>query len=387
MSEVEQRKLALGKVGGIVAAAMALPGLMPATAQAENAPEQGVIGLKYLQYKDYQPGFDRIDVKSPSLYFLVPYAGKWSLEGSLVSDQVSGATPRHHSSIASASPMTEDRRAEDVRLTRYFDRSAYSVGISHSSEHDYASNSVSGEARFASEDNNTTFNVGVAATEDTIDPTDGGYSGDISGKSKRTREFIVGVTQVLTPDDIAQINLQVVRGRGYFSDPYKFPDNRPDTRNAWVIMARWNHHVDAADASLRTSYRYYSDSWDINAHTFGVEWDQPLSAHWSVIPSVRYYTQSAAKFYFDPVFDPVLGEPYPVGYVPGMTVSGDQRLSAFGAITVGAKLVWNIDRLWTVDFKGEYYQQRDAWRLGGKGSPGLDPFKAQFYQFGIARKF
>jgi hypothetical protein len=40
-----------------------------------------------------------------------------------------------------------------------------------------------------------------------------------------------------------------------------------------------------------------------------------------------------------------------------------------------------------VDVKGEYYEQRAGWRLGGTGSPGLLPFKATFVQLGLTKKF
>jgi hypothetical protein len=56
-------------------------------------------------------------------------------------------------------------------------------------------------------------------------------------------------------------------------------------------------------------------------------------------------------------------------------------------VTAGIKLAWAIGKDWTVDAKFDYYEQRGDWRLGGTGSPGLDPFKAQFYQVGVYRRF
>jgi hypothetical protein len=44
----------------VVLAAMALPGVWATTAHAENAPEKGLIGLKYLRYQDEQTGLKRI---------------------------------------------------------------------------------------------------------------------------------------------------------------------------------------------------------------------------------------------------------------------------------------------------------------------------------------
>ena len=80
-------------------------------------------------------------------------------------------------------------------------------------------------------------------------------------------------------------------------------------------------------------------------------------------------------FYFDPVYDPDIGEPYPPGFFtdPPQYASADQRLSAFGALTLGLKGVWRIDADWTADLKLESYAQRSSWQLGGGGSPGLRP--------------
>ncbi len=363
----------------ILAAAMALPGV----ALAESAPEQGLIGFKYLYYKDYQPGLDRIHVSSPSLYVLTPLGREWSLEGSIVRDAVSGPSPRYHSAISSASPMQDERHAGDVRLVRYFRRAAVGFGAAFSTEDDYESRALSFDVRMSTDDNNTSIVLGAGYSDDTIKPNDTGGGSVTRDEKKKVNDFIVGVTQVVTPRDIVQANLTYSRGRGFFSDPYKFLDNRPRERNQTALLGRWNHHFVGPGATLRSSYRYYSDTFEVKAHTFGFEWVQPVRAL-TVTPGVRYHTQSAASFYVDPIpgsaFPPVvsLRPPY---------YSADHRLSAFGAITAGVKLALSIGKDWTIDAKFDYYEQRGDWRLGGTGSPGLAPFKAQFYQVGVYRRF
>ena len=106
-------------------------------------------------------------------------------------------------------------------------------------------------------------------------------------------------------------------------------------------------------------------------------------------PGLRYTTQSAAYFYFDPVYDPLLGAPFPPGYLlnPTAFYSADQRLSAFGAITAGLKVSKAFAGGWFIDGKAEYHEQRGDWRVGGEGSPGLEAFKAQMYQVGVTCKF
>ena len=383
MAATDPKAARADKAGAIIAAALALPGVV---AHADNAPEHGEVAVKYLHYQDRQPGLERIKVTAPSIYVLAPLSPKWAVEGSLVSDSVSGATPRYHTAISGATPrMTDERHAGDIKVTRYADRSSYAIGVSKSKEHDYDSNAVSLDASFSSDDNNRTLNVGVGWAADKI-----GSANDPTLKEhKHTGELLLGVTQALTANDLAQVNLTFSTGRGYYSDPYKDVDVRPRKREQIILLTRWNHHFADLGSTLRSSYRYYHDTFGINAHTLGFEWVQPVGARVTVTPSLRLYSQSAARFYFDPVYDPDLGAPYPPGYFtnPPEFSSADQRLSAFGAVTYGLKLAVQLAPDWSADLKGERYEQRSNWRFGGKGSPGLDPFSATFLQVGVNKRF
>ena len=60
------------KTGSILAAALALPGLVPCAQAQVTVPNATLIQFKYLYYRDYQDSGDRITVKSPALYLLAP---------------------------------------------------------------------------------------------------------------------------------------------------------------------------------------------------------------------------------------------------------------------------------------------------------------------------
>lgn len=371
------------KAGAIIAAALALPGVV---AHAQGAPEYGVLAVKYLDYRDSQPGLDRIGVSSPSVYVLSPLSPQWAVEASLVSDAVSGATPRYHSAISGATPhMSDQRYAGNVQVTRYFDRSSYSLGVAGSNENDYRSGAVSLNANFSSDDNNQTWNIGLGYASDKITSV----NDDTLHERRRTAELLLGLTQVWTANDVVQLNLTLNRGRGYYSDPYKEPDVRPRKRDQAIALVRWNHYFSESGAALRSAYRFYRDSYGINAQTLSAEWVQPFGGRFTVTPSLRLYSQSAASFYFDPVYDPDLGPPYPPGYFtnPPQYISPDQRLSAFGGITAGLAFTIQITPDWLLDLKGERYEQRSNWRIGGKGSPGLEPFRATFLRIGVETRF
>jgi hypothetical protein len=379
--------------GPILAAALALPGI----ALAEGAPQDGLIGLKYLYYKEIRDlggtGLKPLTVNSPSVYALVPFGGRFSVEASAVVDSLSGATPRWHTAVSSASKMSDNRTAGDVHFTTYFRRAAVGVGVAYSNENDYLSRAVSLDARISSEDNNTTFSFGIGGSRDTVKVntehpgSQGGLPIDANGnpiaQKKKGTDLLAGVTQVLTPVDIVQANLTYTQGKGYLADPYKWNDARPDKRNQLALLARWNHNFSDVGGTLRLSYRFYHDSYEVKANSVGAEWVQPYGAL-TFTPELRYHTQSAARFYVDPV----AGQPVPLttSTQSDGAYSVDYRLSAFGALTAGLKLGYQIDKDWSVDAKASYYEQRGDWRLGGKGSPGLDPFRAQWYQVGVYRR-
>ena len=369
----------------LLAAALLLPGLLACTAAwADSPPEQGLIATKLLDYQDRQPGLQRTHVRAPSAYLLLPVGSAWALEASAVSDSVSGASPRYHTAISGASRQTERRYAADARLTRYAERHSWRLGIAGSDEHDFHSLALSGGFSVSSDDNNRSASLDLAYTHDRMASTD-----DPSlDRRRRTLQLAAGLTQNLSERDVVQGTLTLSHGRGFYDDPYKFPDHRPDHRNQLAAVLRWNHHVDSLDASLRSGYRYYADSFGIRAHTLDLEWVQPVGDRFTVSPALRYYSQRAARFYIDPQPGEAAGQPpLPAGWTPGSVLSADQRLSGFGAIGLALKAEVKLDARWSLDAKFDHYQQRAAWRLGGSGSPGLATFSARWLQLGASYRF
>ncbi len=382
----------------VLLASLVLPGLAalacaaPAMVAAESAPEKTTVAIQLGRYSDGQPGWERITATTPQVYVQAPLAGDWAIEASGTVDAVSGATPRWHtqpSAVSGASQMGDVRRAGDVKITRYLPRSAMSASVAHSSENDYISNALGLETRWSDEDNNRTWSAGFGHASDRIDTSSSG--GSAVDRQKTTNEFLLGLTQVLTTHDVAQFTLTRSLGSGYYNDPYKTLDQRPGQRDAWIAMARWNHFVAPLNASVRSSYRYYSDSFGVQAHTLGMDWVQPKGV-WTFTPGVRYYSQNAAHFYLDPMLD-AQGQYDQQAVLMraiqrfGSDQSTDQRLAAFGAVTLSLKVSYAFTPDTSADAKFAVYRQAAGLHLGGNGSPGLDPFAANFVQIGLSHRF
>ncbi|WP_338847368.1 DUF3570 domain-containing protein [Massilia sp. W12] len=381
-----------GAAARLLAAALALPGIA-APVQAEEAPEQASMSLHWLDYRDRQPGFSRVHVRVPAINLTLPLGSAWSLQANVMQDAVSGASPRYHTAVSSASHFEEERRAADLTITRHFARGSLALQLGRSGENDYVSRFAAIQGKWANENQNRTLLFGTSLALDEINPV----NGVAKNQSKRQQDFLLGLTQIMTERDLLQVSFTRSLGQGYYSDPYKRLDFRPRTRNASILMLRWNHQFGAPDdklaPTLRTSWRYFGDSFGVRSHTLHAEWVQPLGAGWQITPSLRYYNQGAAEFYADAVYDPKLKAPFPLGLpvldllAGKLNISLDQRLAAFGALGAGLLVEKELPGNWHLQAGVEYYRQRSDWAWFNHGSVNLDPFSSLTWQFGVRKSW
>jgi hypothetical protein len=359
---------------GLWAAALALPGMVPGVAWAQSAPDQAQFEFSYLNYRDWQPGRDRMTVNSPAMYTLLPMSDTTVFEAAVVYDQMSGASPLYFNTLSGAT-IGEYRTAGDMKVTKYFGAYAISVGGAISDEQDFLSRAASASVQFFSDDRNRTWTLGIAGTNDRINSS----NGVAVGQKRNSVDFLVGVTQALSPTALVQSNLTYYTGHGYYSDPYKTLDTRPDKRRIGAWLTRYNQFLPEADATLKLGYRLLFDSFGGNSNMVEAAWAQGLPYGFTVTPLLRYYTQSAASFYYNP--------PFPRGFVEGQSYSADTRLAAFGAVTAGVTVSKLLSDGWRIALRGDYYRQNPDWRLGGDGSPGIQTFSARWLEVTFARTF
>jgi len=353
--------------------------MLPGTSLAQSAPDEGVIALRYYDYRDWQAGTDRISVRSPSLYALVPLSDTLTVEGSLFYDSVSGASPLYHDTVSGASGrgIGDYRTAADAKLTRYFGASAIAVGAAYSHEQDYLSRAASVEWRTWSADRNRTFAIGIGAAKDRINAVEG-VNGPVLDQPRETYDYLLGITQVLDARSLVESSVTWSDGRGFYADPYKLHDTRPGRRRILAWLTHYNRYFPGPDATLRLAYRYIHDSFGDRSHMLEASWVQTLPEGFTLTPTLRYLTQSAASFYRDP--------PFPDGFVPGELYTADARLSAFGAVTLGLRLAKELPHGITADLAVNVYRQRGDWRIG-RGSPGLAAFSARWIELGLSKRF
>lgn len=214
----------------------------------------------------------------------------------------------------------------------------------------------------------------------------------------------LGVSHALNPSALLEVGLGFAHSYGYQSNPYKavevgFIDprkqlgqaggnaaanymydaevvgvleQRPDLRNQSTLSARYVQYIAATDAALHTNYRFYHDTWGLNAHTLDLEWIQPVG-NWTITPHLRYYTQNKADFYvpylltdqglFTPVTNSKDTIPFDRKKLPDF-YSSDPRLSGYGTLTEGITVSKDLFKELQLDISVEFMQRAGKLQWG-----------------------
>lgn len=366
-------------------AAVALPILVvPARAGAAEVSE---IGFTLLGYRER----GLMKVVEPVLWGRARIGEFWEVQGSVAVDIVSGASPEGVSNISgrpvqtvTGASVTDRRHLGDVKVSRRMDDLTVAVSRAFSEENDYRSHAYGLEARLDLDNRNTTLAVGYGHSGDrigsTIDPT--------LDEGRDTREYLAGVTQVLSAVAVVQSTLTFSRGRGWYNDPYKFtltfyndgppvfkPDTRPASRDSLAWLTRYRRHFTGAGATLQADYRFYRDDWGVRAHTIEVAWQQWFGQTWALRPALRYHTQSAARFYAGLIPRPAPAE-----------LSSDPRLAAFGGLSPSLRAIARFESVVLEATVGHVHNSR-GFRAGGNASPSYATLAAWYGILSWSRAF
>lgn len=311
----------------------------------------------------------------------------------------------------------DQRLSVDGTLNVKLDDLTLGVGGGNSTEWDYISNFFNLDARWDINQKMTTLAAGFGYASDTV-WADGGNQGQIHqqytngqsiGGDKNTYQGLLGLTQVLDKSSLLQLNLTVSNSSGFLSDPYKSvwvnnipgtnwfnpvntfcrqsqpfsfqanlcADNRPGARTQSAVLMRYVRNFAELDAAaLHLDYRFYSDTWNIDSHTFEASWLQPLPFDLMLTPHVRYFTQRSAYFYQGVYDSPTADGLY----------SSDYRLASFGAISGGVRLNKHVLENFQIGAGVDIYQRTHGMGfMGGTGSA-VDNYSFTLYSINLNLK-
>ncbi|MSR11593.1 MAG: DUF3570 domain-containing protein [Gammaproteobacteria bacterium] len=338
--------------------ALALPGI----AGADAPPLQNTLSYKISNYKEDDLSrsevlfgdLDRYDIDVHQFRLITPVGRNYALQVDANYESLSGASPWFTTQGFDGKPVVNlsgasgirDRRSEiSVGGSYYLENGRIGGNIGYSEEDDYRASyvGINGERHF----NNdlTTLAIGLSYSDDAIFPTDAPLFNRVVSADKSSSSVFVSVSQIIDSVSTMQSALSITEQSGFLNDPYKLRDIRPGDKTQIAWSNSYRHFFLNADAALHLNYRYYHDDFGVSSHTFDMAWHQNLGDIFRLVPTVRYYSQSAADFFTNQ--DNFLA--------PLRTYqSSDYRLSAFGAVSGGLGLI--ADRGdWTATLTAERY--------------------------------
>ena len=315
--------------------------------------------------------------------------GLLSINGELVYDALSGATPNGaappykynfdntfglitgntsetHVPMATLAE-TEVRKAVSIATPVTLGLHTLTPQVAYSQESDYKSTGAALNYALLLNEKNTTLTCGWAHTWDKVKDAagPGGVYQDKAGD-----DFLIGISQLLSPKTVLGFNLTYGQSQGFLNDPYRSisysqepvfiytgaandfvgaPEKRPGFKNKIVGRASLTQFISPVNASVEAAYRYYRDSFGISAHTLELAWYQKFGKHVILSPNVRFYRQSAASFYTEMLTS--------IGAEP-QYYSADYRLSQMETIAPGLNLVVKATKNLSLDVSYKYYTTR-----------------------------
>lgn len=353
-------------------------------------------------YQTYDESAGRMFIESSYVRAEVKLPGDNLLRWQVLSDAISGSSPigsRPGSQQPFLVDITDLRTGVLGALNHRFGDHSVEIEFSHSKESDYLSRglALSGRSLFNSE--NTTLSYGLNYLYDNVEVINVGVP------LKRSLDAFVGISQLLDRDTILSLNLTLGGSRGYLNDQYKaielrrmetlpdglggsvtFPldllyrENRPNEKQRVVLQSQLTHYISAVDAAWDLTLRLASDSYGVYSQTTQVEWRQGLSRWLDLTPYARFYTQTAADFYYPSLNDAGVLNPSDNPDGSGRNYSADYRLSSMATLSLGLKSRFYLGKnavLWMA------FEQYDMNGIGSSPAPAAAYATASMWTLGL----
>ena len=311
----------------------ALLALLPGAVSAAILPEDRTD----VMYHGYDGG--GLEVNGPSVLVRKGFDEKVSVWANYYVDMISSASI---DVVATASPYEETRNEYSGGVDYLHGKTLMGLSYTNSTEDDYIADTV----RFGiSQDffgDLTTLGISYAVGQDEVL-----RNGDPAFEEHTDRQtYRVDLSQIITPSMVLNFGYEGVTDEGFLHNPYRSAryldpssskgysyeaEVSPGTKtsSAWAIRSMYYLPF---RASARAEYRYYSDTWGVDAWNVELGYVQPLPKGLTLDVSYRYYTQTAADFYSD-LFPRQNSQNF---------LSRDKELSTFTSNTLGVGLSYEF---------------------------------------------
>lgn len=229
-----------------------------------------------------------------------------SLLGNYYTDAISGASI---DVITQASAYKEERKQGQLGVDILQGKTTWSLGFINSSEPDFRARTAYASVSEDMFGDLTTVTLGATRGWDKV----GERGAPNFTASADRRNWQLGLSQILTRNLLAGLNYEATESEGFLGNPYRQvrylsaiepfgyayeKERYPHTRTGSAVSGQLKYYL-RWRAALDGSYRYYTDTWGIRAHTGQLGYTLPAFRRWTFDAHARYYRQNAATFYSD----------------------------------------------------------------------------------------
>jgi hypothetical protein len=258
---------------------------------------------------------------------------KVSLSGTYYMDAVSNASI---DVVTTASPYHEVRHEFGLSADYVYRDAQITLGAMSSHEPDYVANTGNIDVTQEVFGGMTTVAFGFSKASDKVGKKNSPEFSDTA----RHWQYRFGLTQILTSRWLASLNFDALSDDGYLGSPYRsarvfgafVPERNPRTRSSRAAKVKLVGDLGTFGA-VNFGYRYFTDTWDIKAHTFEAGYSRYFGQAWLADIFARYYTQTHANFYSDNALAETI------------YVSRNRQLSTFNDAGLGARLSYNVRKV------------------------------------------
>jgi hypothetical protein len=298
-----------------------------------------------------------VTIQGPSILVRKTLAEKYSFTANYYTDLVTSASIDVE--VSGASEYKEERNQYSVGFDLLRGKSTYSLSFTDSDEDDYQSQTTSFGVSHDMFGDLTTVNFGFSRGNDVVRRSAGNMLDPTFERAVDKRSYRLGISQILTKSLITSLGLEVITDEGFLNNPYRSyrfldpEDNSqfalaaelyPNTRTSNAVAFNGRYFLPYR-AAVQFGYRFFTDTWGINADTFELGYIQPLKGKyspWTLSGKLRYYTQGSADFYSD-LFARMNQQNF---------LARDKELSTFTSQTVSVGATYEFSQGWKWVKKG-----------------------------------
>ena len=254
-------------------------------------------------YHRYEGGGVTID--GPSILIRKKVGKSVSFVGNYYVDMVSSASI---DVITTASPYSEERKQWSLGMDYLRGNTTISTNYTSSVESDFDSETYSLAISQDMFGDLTTLTLSYALGDDIV-----GKSDDLAFQRDNKRQhYGIGLSQILTRSLITTINVETITDEGFLNNPYRTvrfidpvsatgysyePELYPSTRTTNAVGVRARYYLPYR-AAIQGEYRYFTDTWGIDAHTAAIAYVHPWG-DWTFKAKYRWHDQTGADFFQD----------------------------------------------------------------------------------------